>query len=63
MVRKNLNNKPNKGNIMRCFYITAPCYAYGFLQYGFNKEDAIKLFKNNQCITRMPNGYKIVERE
>ena len=48
---------------MRCFYITAPCYAYGFLQYGFNKEDAIKLFKNNQCITRMPNGYKIVERE
>jgi hypothetical protein len=43
-----------------CFFIPSWIHRQ-MTQHGYNKKDAIKRFKRQHGIVKMPNGYKVWE--
>ena len=47
---------------MKHFYIHVRSWAvFAMSQHGYNSKDAIKRFKRQHGLVRMPNGYSIWE--
>lgn len=46
---------------MKAFFIHIPGWAHSMNAYGVNKKDAVRRFKHQHGIVRMPNGYGIWE--
>jgi hypothetical protein len=46
---------------MKKYLLNIPTWAHCMTAYGISKRDAVKRFKHQHCITRMPNGYGIWE--
>lgn len=46
---------------MKRFYVHIPGWAHSMTAYGFNKKDAVKRFKHQHGMIRMPRGYGIWE--
>lgn len=46
---------------MKKYLLNIPTWAHCMTAYGISKRDAVKRFKHQHGITRMPNGYGIWE--
>jgi hypothetical protein len=46
---------------MKRYYVHVPGWAHAMTTYGMNKRDAVKRFRTQHCMRRMPKGYGIWE--
>lgn len=46
---------------MRSYYVHLPGMAQAVTQHGANEKDALRRFKKNNGLTRMPAGFAIWE--
>jgi hypothetical protein len=46
---------------MKTYYVHIPGWAHAMTCYGTNRRDAIRRFRHQHGMTRMPSGYGIWE--
>ena len=62
MVRVEVCRQLWKGIEMKFYYFHIPSWIHrAMTMHGYDKKDAIKRFKRQHGMVRMPNGYKVWE--